>query len=469
MATKLFIPGPTEVSPEILAEMSRPMMGHRSKAASELQRRISDNLRRILYTQSEIILSTSSGTGLMEGAVRSCTAKRAAIFSVGAFGKKWFKIAKMNGVPADFFESPFGEATTPEMVDAALSTGKYDTVCITHNETSTGVQNPFEEIAEVMKKYPDVVWCADAVSSAAGAKIETDKLGVDVLVTSTQKALALPPGMAICTLSPKAYERTAHVENRGCYFDLRDLYDVIRKKDYQYANTPCVSIMYAMDLQLQRILRENPVLRLVLGCCSALAITTTVSGAIGMGLSMTFVLVCSNIVISALRKAIPDKVHLPCYIVIIAAFVTIVQMVLQAYVPDLYESLGVFLALIVVNCIILGRAEMFACKHTVVESALDGLGMGLGYILTMTLMSSIREILGNGSWMGIQIIPESVDRMGIMNQAPGGFFVFGCLMALCIYIERKLNRPIERKTCGDVMLEELEAAKAENGEGGDQA
>ena len=217
------------------------------------------------------------------------------------------------------------------------------------------------------------------------------------------------------------------------------------------------------------ILRENPVLRLVLGCCSALAITTTVSGAIGMGLSMTFVLVCSNIVISALRKAIPDKVHLPCYIVIIAAFVTIVQMVLQAYVPDLYESLGVFLALIVVNCIILGRAEMFACKHTVVESALDGLGMGLGYILTMTLMSTIREILGNGSWMGIQIIPESVDRMGIMNQAPGGFFVFGCLMALCIYIERKLNRPIERKTCGDVMLEELEAAKAENGEGGDQA
>ena len=217
------------------------------------------------------------------------------------------------------------------------------------------------------------------------------------------------------------------------------------------------------------IIRENPVLRLVLGCCSALAITTTVSGAIGMGLSMTFVLVCSNIVISALRKAIPDKVHLPCYIVIIAAFVTIVQMVLEAYVPDLYESLGVFLALIVVNCIILGRAEMFACKHTVVESALDGLGMGLGYILTMTLMSSIREILGNGSWMGIQIIPESVDRMGIMNQAPGGFFVFGCLMALCIYIERKLDRPIERKTCGDAMLEELEAAKTENGEGGDQA
>ena len=168
------------------------------------------------------------------------------------------------------------------------------------------------------------------------------------------------------------------------------------------------------------IIRENPVLRLVLGCCSALAVTTTVSGALGMGLAMTFVLVCSNIVISALRKVIPAKVHLPCYIVIIATFVTIVQMVLQAYVPALYKSLGVFLALIVVNCIILGRAEMFACKNSVVDSALDGLGMGCGYILTMLLMSSVREILGNGTWMGITIIPESIDRMSLMNQAPGG-------------------------------------------------
>mgnify|MGYP003243072669 CR=1 FL=1 len=198
------------------------------------------------------------------------------------------------------------------------------------------------------------------------------------------------------------------------------------------------------------IIRENPVLRLVLGCCSALAVTTTVSGALGMGLAMTFVLVCSNIVISALRKVIPAKVHLPCYIVIIATFVTIVQMVLQAYVPALYKSLGVFLALIVVNCII-------------VDSALDGLGMGCGYILTMLLMSSVREILGNGTWMGITIIPESIDRMSLMNQAPGGFFVFGCLMALCVYIEKKLNKPIERKTCGDVMLEEIDKAKTEEG------
>ena len=211
------------------------------------------------------------------------------------------------------------------------------------------------------------------------------------------------------------------------------------------------------------IIRENPVLRLVLGCCSALAVTTTVSGALGMGLAMTFVLLCSNIVISALRKVIPAKVHLPCYIVIIATFVTVVQMVLQAYIPDLYKTLGVFLALIVVNCIILGRAEMFACKNTVVDSALDGLGMGCGYIITMVAMASIREIIGNGSWMGITIIPESIDRMSLMNQAPGGFFVFGCLMALCVWIEKKLNKPLERKTCGDVMLDEIDKAKSEEG------
>ena len=198
------------------------------------------------------------------------------------------------------------------------------------------------------------------------------------------------------------------------------------------------------------IIRENPVLRLVLGCCSALAVTTTVSGAVGMGLAMTFVLVCSNIVISALRKVIPAKVHLPCYIVIIATFVTVVQMVLQAFVPDLYKALGVYLALIVVNCIILGRAEMFACKNSIVDSALDGVGMGLGYTLTATLMASIREILGSGTWLGFQIIPESVAKVSIMTQAPGAFFCFGLLMAGCVWLEGKLDARIERKSCCDL-------------------
>ena len=193
------------------------------------------------------------------------------------------------------------------------------------------------------------------------------------------------------------------------------------------------------------IIRENPVLRLVLGCCSALAVTTTVSGALGMGLAMTFVLLCSNIVISALRKVIPAKVHLPCYIVIIATFVTVVQMVLQAYIPDLYKTLGVFLALIVVNCIILGRAEMFACKNTVVDSALDGLGMGIGFTLALTAMATLREIIGNGSWLGITIVPESIDRLTIMTSAPGGFFCFGFLMAMVVLYETKTNNKIERK------------------------
>ena len=217
------------------------------------------------------------------------------------------------------------------------------------------------------------------------------------------------------------------------------------------------------------IIRENPVLRLVLGCCSVLAVTTTLSGAVGMGLAMTFVLVCSNIFISALRKIIPAKVHLPCYIVIIATFVTVVQMVMQAYVPDLYKTLGVFISLIVVNCIILGRAEMFACKNTVLDAALDGLGMGIGYILTMALMGGIRELIGSGTLLGVTIIPESIDRMTVMNSAPGGFFVFGVLMAGCVWLENKMNKPIERKSCGDVMLEEIDAAKAEKGKGGAKA
>ena len=217
------------------------------------------------------------------------------------------------------------------------------------------------------------------------------------------------------------------------------------------------------------IIRENPVLRLVLGCCSVLAVTTTLSGAVGMGLAMTFVLVCSNIFISALRKIIPAKVHLPCYIVSIATFVTVVQMVMQAYVPDLYKTLGVFISLIVVNCIILGRAEMFACKNTVLDSALDGLGMGIGYILTMALMGGIRELIGSGTLLGVTIIPESIDRMTVMNSAPGGFFVFGVLMAGCVWLENKMNKPIERKSCGDVMLEEIDAAKAEKGKGGAEA
>lgn len=193
------------------------------------------------------------------------------------------------------------------------------------------------------------------------------------------------------------------------------------------------------------LIKENPVLRLVLGTCPTLAVTTAVSNALGMGVAATAVLICSNIVISALRKVIPDKVHLPCYITIIATFVTIVQMVVKAYAPALDTALGVYLPLIVVNCIILGRAEMFACKHTVVESALDGVGMGLGFTLALVAMATVREVLGAGTWLGFTVLPESMDRFTVMTSAPGGFFTFGILMALVVWIETKTNNRIERK------------------------
>ena len=194
------------------------------------------------------------------------------------------------------------------------------------------------------------------------------------------------------------------------------------------------------------IIRENPVLRLVLGCCSALAVTTTVSGAVGMGLAMTFVLVCSNIVISALRKVIPAKVHLPCYIVIIATFVTVVQMVLQAFIPDLYKALGVYLALIVVNCIILGRAEMYASKHGIVDSAIDGAGMGIGFTLAIGAMAAIRETLGCGTFCGLPVPWFHENPIGILTMAPGGFFVFGCMIALINKISK--GKAIKKKEFG---------------------
>ena len=193
------------------------------------------------------------------------------------------------------------------------------------------------------------------------------------------------------------------------------------------------------------IVKENPVFVLMLGMCPTLAVTTAVSNALGMGAAATVVLICSNFVISALRKVIPDKVHLPCYITIIATFVTLVQMIVKAYAPALDTALGVYLPLIVVNCIILGRAEMFACKNNVVDSALDGLGMGLGFTLALTLMATAREILGSGTWLGIQIIPKSIPNFTLMTSAPGGFFTFGCLMALVVWFETKTNNKIDRK------------------------
>ncbi|MGL5069310.1 MAG: pyridoxal-phosphate-dependent aminotransferase family protein [Sarcina sp.] len=254
MHKKLFIPGPVDVRPDVLEKMAMPMIGHRGKDASDLQRRISENLRKVLFTKSEILLSSSSGTGLMEGAIRSCSAKKAAVFSVGAFGNRWYEIAVSNNVKADKFETQWGNVLRAEEVDNVLATGEYDLVAVTHNETSTGVMNPIEEIGEVVKKYPNVIFCVDAVSSAVGTKIEVDKCGIDILVTSTQKCVGLPPGLAICTFSDKARERAKTVENRGTYLDLLTLDEYIQKKDYQYPSTPSLPHMYALDYQLDYIL-----------------------------------------------------------------------------------------------------------------------------------------------------------------------------------------------------------------------
>ena len=187
------------------------------------------------------------------------------------------------------------------------------------------------------------------------------------------------------------------------------------------------------------LLKENPSLRLVLGTCPTLAVTTLAVNGLGMGLAATFVLVCSNIAISAMRKIIPDKVRLPAYITVIATFVTVLQMLVKAFVPALDSALGIFLPLIVVNCIILGRAEMFASKNSIGLSALDGLGMGLGFTGTLVVMGSVREVLGAGTLFGVQVMPAAVDPMTVFITPPGGFFVFGCLMALVIWIEIKTN------------------------------
>ena len=178
------------------------------------------------------------------------------------------------------------------------------------------------------------------------------------------------------------------------------------------------------------IIKENPVLRLVLGTCAALAVTTAASNAIGMGLATTFVLVCSNAAISLLKKVIPDKVRIPAYITLIAGFVTIVQLLVKAFVPSLDEALGVFLPLIVVNCIILGRAEMFASKNPVLPSIVDGLGMGVGFTAALLAMGIIRELLGAGTVFGLPVLSGFMDPIIIFLLPPGGFFVFGILVAI---------------------------------------
>ena len=188
---------------------------------------------------------------------------------------------------------------------------------------------------------------------------------------------------------------------------------------------------------LRGIIMENPVLILVLGTCPTLAMTVAVDKAFYMGVAATIVLICSNVVISALRKVIPEVVRIPCYIVIIATFVTAVQLLLEAYLPNVYDMLGSYLALIVVNCIILGRAEMYARKNTVFNSALDGLGMGIGFLVALVAIATLREVPGNASFAGIAIPFLADYKISVLTEAPGGFLVYGIVIALMNKITAK--------------------------------
>jgi len=184
-----------------------------------------------------------------------------------------------------------------------------------------------------------------------------------------------------------------------------------------------------LSVLVNGIIKENPVLVLILGICPTLAVSTQAENAIGMGLATTFVLLGSNIAVALLRKIIPDKVRIPCYIVFIAGFTTIVKMVVEAYAYNLYQALGIFLPLITVNCIVLGRAEMFANKNSVLDSTLDAIGMGIGFTLALFAMASIREIFGGGTWFGIELPVLINNNIAAFSIAPGGFVVFGLLIA----------------------------------------
>lgn len=256
MHKRLFIPGPVDVREEVLERMATPMMGHRTKEATALQESISQKIQELMGTKNVIVLSTSSGSGLMEAAIRCTTRKKAAVFSVGAFGDRWYDMATQNNVPADLFRSEPGEPTTPEMVESALATGEYDVVTVTHNETSSGIMNPVGEIGEVVKKYPGVLFLVDAVSSLGGAEIPTDEWGIDVCITSTQKCIGLPPGMSFASVSERAYEAAKQVKFRGFYLDLVSIYDKAKSKA-QYPSTPSLSHMFALDYQLSYILEEE--------------------------------------------------------------------------------------------------------------------------------------------------------------------------------------------------------------------
>lgn len=255
MHKKLFIPGPVEVSPEVLQAMATPMVGHRMPEYAALHARVKCKLKKLLFTEGRVFLSTSSAFGVMEGAVRNLVKNRCANFCNGAFSDKWHDVTLRCGKEADAFKVEWGKPITPELVDQALSTSKYDAITLIHNETSTGVMSPLPEIAEVMRKYPDVMFIVDTVSSMSALKIPVDELGIDCCIFGVQKAFALPPGLAVFTASEKALEKCKTVEGRGYYFDFEEFAKNDEKDNTP--STPSISHIYALDCQLDRMFAEG--------------------------------------------------------------------------------------------------------------------------------------------------------------------------------------------------------------------
>jgi predicted phosphoserine aminotransferase len=252
----MFVPGPVDVDPAVLAAQAQPMMPHRSKDFEAIFQRAGEKSQRVFYTQSRVFILTASGTGSQEAAVRNLAAGKVLSCVNGSFSQRWHEVATTNGKLADKVEVSWGEAVLPDMVAEALNKDKYDVITIVHNETSTGVQNPVKEIAEVVHRLsPETLVCVDAVSSLGGTKIEMDAWGIDLLFTSSQKCLALPPGLSLCAVNDRAMQRAETVPNRGWYFDLVRL-EKHRTKDSTPA-TPAMSLIYALDLQLDRILTEG--------------------------------------------------------------------------------------------------------------------------------------------------------------------------------------------------------------------
>ncbi len=256
MHKKLFIPGPTEVRQDILDAQAKPLIGHRMKSFTELYASILGKLKDVLETKNWITVMTASGTALMEGAVRSCVHKDVLCCVNGAFSERWYKIAQACDKSADAITVDWGKAIKPEMIEAKLKAKNYEAVTVVQNETSTGVRNPIEDIAKVMKKYPSVLLFVDTVSSLMGDKIKIDDLGIDICLASSQKAFGLPPGLAVCTVTERTLKKAETVKGRGYYMDLIAIKDYFDKKQ-QTPSTPAITLMYAMDKQLDKIKAEG--------------------------------------------------------------------------------------------------------------------------------------------------------------------------------------------------------------------